>query len=223
MTQQISVVVKTTGVLAIANGQVADPAGNLWNLPNPTNVTSAGVKTVTATADNSNPAAPWPGSSVTLTIENPQAGWLSAVTTGQVTPIEFRTNFPEFANAGTYPDTMIQFWLTTGYKQCRASVWQDELDLGVQLFTAHNCVLEAQAMKQAATGQSPGSIVGPANSKSVDKVSIAYDTGAGTVPGWGNWNLTNYGTRFKWYVDMYGAGGIQIGAGPPIGSPYWGW
>lgn len=142
-----------------------------------------------------------------------------------ITPDQFRANFPEFANAITYPDTMISFWLTVAYKQCRAVVWQDELDLGVQLFTAHNCVLEAQAIKQAQSGQAPGSNVGPANAKAVDKVSVSYDTTAGTVPGWGNWNLTNFGTRFKYYVDMFGAGGIQVGAGCFGGFgfpyPYW--
>lgn len=131
----------------------------------------------------------------------------------QITPATFRQNFPEFSSVTTYPDTMIQFWLTVAYKQCRAVVWQDELDLGVQLFVAHNCALEAQAVKAAKTGGMPGGVVGPANAKSVDKVSVSYDTGAGTVPGWGNWNLTTFGTRFKYYVDMFGAGGIQIGAG----------
>ena len=140
----------------------------------------------------------------------------------QITPANFRVNFPEFANVVTYPDSMISFWLTVAYKQLRACIWQDELDLGVQLFVAHNCVLEAQAIKAANSGQVPGTIVGPANSKSVDKVSVSYDTGAGTVPGWGNWNMSTFGTRFKYYVDMYGAGGIQVGAGPAIGYPYFG-
>lgn len=140
----------------------------------------------------------------------------------QITPADFRVNFSEFASTTTYPNTMIQFWLDVGYKQCRACVWQDELDLGVQLFAAHNCVLEAQAARQTASGQLPGTVVGPANSKSVDKVSVGYDTGAGTVPGWGNWNLTAYGTRFKWYVDLFGAGGIQVGAGG-FGYPYFGY
>ena len=132
---------------------------------------------------------------------------------------QFRANFPEFANVVTYPDTMINFWLTVAYKQVRAVVWQDQTDLGVQLFVAHNCVLEAQAIKAAATGGAPGGVVGPANSKSVDKVSVTYDTTAGTVPGWGNWNLTTFGTRFKYFVDMFGAGGIQVGA-CGIGYPY---
>lgn len=222
MAQQISVVLKTAGALVIANGSVADPAGNLWDLPVAVNVPSGGLVTAIATANAANPQAVFPGSSVVLTIENPQAGWLSAVTPGQVTPVEFRTNFNEFANAANYPDSMIQFWLGIGYKQCRARVWQDELDLGVQLFTAHNCSLEYQAITQAKIGQPPGSIVGPANSKSVDKVSVAYDTGAGTVPGWGNWNMTTFGTRFKYFVDIFGAGGVQVGAGG-LGYPYFGY
>lgn len=137
-----------------------------------------------------------------------------------ITPATFRTNFPEFASVTIYPNTMIQFWLDVAYKQVRRQVWQDQTDLGVQLFVAHNCALEAQAIKAAAAGQIPGTIVGPANSKSVDKVSVSYDTTAGTVPGWGNWNLTNYGTRFKYFVSVFGVGGIQIGAGSGYGRPF---
>lgn len=137
-----------------------------------------------------------------------------------VTVETFRANFPEFASTTTYPNNMISFWLTVAGKQVRAIVWQDETDLGVQLFVAHNCVLEAQALKAARTGGAPGGVVGPANSKSVDKVSVSYDTGAGTVPGWGNWNLTTFGTRFKYFVDMFGAGAIQIGAGCGYGGPF---
>lgn len=138
-----------------------------------------------------------------------------------ITPTTFRTNFPEFASTTTYPNAMVQFWLGVAYQMVRAEVWSTMLDVGVQLFTAHNCVLEAQAARAAATGGVPGGPVGPANNKSVDKVSVGYDTAAGTVPGWGNWNLTTYGTRFKYFVDIFGMGGVQVGADFPIYYPYY--
>lgn len=139
-----------------------------------------------------------------------------------ITAAQFRANFTEFTSATIYPDAMINFWLGVAYKMVRACVWEDMLDVGVQLYVAHNCVLEAQAKKAAATGQAPGTIVGPANSKGVDKVSVSYDIAAGTVPGWGNWNLTTYGTRFKYYVDIFGAGGIEVGVcAPVVPYPYW--
>lgn len=137
-----------------------------------------------------------------------------------IDPAAFRVNFPAFASDVTYPNTMIQFWLDVAYKQVRSQQWGSETDLGVQLFVAHNCVLEAMAVKDSQTGSVVGGRVGPANNKGVDKVSVGYDTGAGTVPGWGNWNLTAYGTRFKYYVDMFGAGMIQSGAGSGVGFPY---
>lgn len=217
MTQQISVLVKTTGVLDIVAGSVADPAGNLWNLPNPTHVPSGGQVTVTAVADAGNANAPWPGSAIPLTIENPQAGWISAATAGQVTPVEFITNFSEFGNAANYPVSQIQFWLNTAYKRLPARPWGDLLDLGAQLYVAHNLALEFQNGKQAGNGIQPGQQTGPLNSKSVDKVAMGYDTGAGSIDGGGNYNLTNYGTRFLELVDIVGVLGTAIIGLPQVG------
>ena len=205
--------------MAIVAGVVADPAGNLWDLPANVNVPSGGQVTVTATADAQNPNAEYPGSSVALTIENPQAGWDSAATPAQVTPVEFITNFPEFGNNAVYPLAQIQFWLNAAYQQVRAQVWQDQTDLGAQLFTAHYLVLAAQAAKAALTGGVPGQNTGAVNNRSVDKVSVGYDTANASVKDAGNWNLTTYGTRFKYFVNMFGAGGIQIGA-CGFGYPY---
>ena len=127
-----------------------------------------------------------------------------------VTAATFRQNFPEFVSDVTYPDTLVEFWLAVAVKQVRAQVWQDQTDLGVQLFTAHQIVLEAAAKKASLTGGTPGQNTGPVNNKSVDKVSIGFDTGASSVEKGGNWNLTTYGTRFKYFVDLFGAGGIQL-------------
>lgn len=210
MTQLISVALKTTGVLAIVAGQVADPAGNLWNLPNPVNVPSGGLVTVTATADAQNPNAEYPGSNVALTIENPQAGWLSAKTPDRVTPVIFVTNFPEFAATATYPVATIQFQLDIGYKQVNAAVWQDEYDLGVQLYAAHLLVLEAQAARTSKTGGLAGIATGVINNKSVDKVSTGFDTITASELDAGHWNLTIYGKRFIRMCRLFGAGGIQL-------------
>lgn len=128
----------------------------------------------------------------------------------QITVAQFRTTFPEFAATARYPDAQVQFWLTLGYKRCRPTPWADLLDEGVQFYTAHNLVLERQAQDSAARGAVPGIATGVINSKSVDKVSLGYDTQAASVEGAGNYNLTTYGTRFMELVNIVGAQAIQV-------------
>ena len=64
--------------------------------------------------------------------------------------------------------------------------------------------------KAASAGGIPGSSSGVQSSKSVDGVSVSYDTTVATVEGAGNLNLTTYGTRFAELRDMFGAGGLQL-------------
>lgn len=127
-----------------------------------------------------------------------------------VTEAQFRVNFPEFTANPPYTTQMIVFWLAVATKQVRACVWQDQVDLGIQLYVAHNCVLEAQAAKAAATGGSPGAATGITNNKSVDKVSVGYDTITAAEADAGNWNLTTYGMRFIHMSRLFGASGIQL-------------
>jgi hypothetical protein len=137
---------------------------------------------------------------------------------------QFRINFPEFSNTLTYPTSGIQFWLNFAYRMLNPGRWMNEIDMGASLFTAHFIALEARSLLESSSGGIPGmGVGGPVSSKSVDKVSISYDTGAGTEPGAGHWNLTNYGTRFIWMVNIFGTGPIQLGAGytPPLNGPAW--
>lgn len=63
----------------ISNGVVVDEAGNLWNLPTSVTIGSGGTTDTTATAQEAGALAL--GSGITLTINNPQLGWQTAVTT----------------------------------------------------------------------------------------------------------------------------------------------
>jgi hypothetical protein len=149
-----------------------------------------------------------------------------------ITAAQFTTDFPEFANPAVYPTGSIQFMLNLAYALLNASRWAAQLDIGAELFCAHWVTLEAKNQAQANVGGMPGTDIGPANSKSVDKVSIGFDIQAGINPGASHWNLTNFGTRFVWMMRMFGAGPVQIGAGgcfnDPLASfnayqgPYWG-
>ena len=122
----------------------------------------------------------------------------------------FRSDFPEFASVVTYPDAQVAFWLGLAGKLHSVDRWGDLLDYGVELFMAHNLSIAARDAKAAATGGVGGGATGLLSSKSVDKVSASYDTGAVTIDGAGNWNLTTYGTRYIQLASMIGAGGVQL-------------
>ena len=126
-------------------------------------------------------------------------------------PTQFRLDFPEFADSIQYPDSLIAFWLGVAASLVNASRWMELTNLGLELVTAHHLVLSARDELATATGGVPGELKGPTSSKSVDKVSISYDTSAATLSDAGMWNLTSYGVRFLGLARMMGAGGYQTG------------
>jgi len=140
-----------------------------------------------------------------------------------VTPQQLRYDYPEFASTSDYPNSQLEYWISIAYLLLDAARWGKLLDLGAALFVAHNIILEARNQAAAASGGVPGQSTGPVSSKSVDKVSVSYDTGSAIEPNAGHWNLTNYGTRFARLVKMFGAGPVQIGAGvsPTLSGPAW--
>ncbi|QEE24583.1 DUF4054 domain-containing protein [Rhodanobacter glycinis] len=123
---------------------------------------------------------------------------------------QFRTDFPEFADAAIYPDATVNLWLGVAQVTLSADRWGALLDLGTELFIAHHLAVGAGNTKAAAAGGIPGSAGGVVSSKSVDKVSVSYDTAAGTLEGGDFWNRTTYGIEFLRYARMMGAGGIQL-------------
>jgi hypothetical protein len=131
-----------------------------------------------------------------------------------ITIAQFRADFPEFASTTKYPDASLTFWLTLGGLLINAGRWGDVVNFGVGLYIAHNLALEALAQRQAAGGGIPGAASGMLNSKSVDKVSAGYDTASVAEEFGGNWNLTTYGQRLYRLMKQFGAGPVQIGAGP---------
>ncbi len=134
-----------------------------------------------------------------------------------VTPASFRADFPAFGDPTRYPDSSVAFWTTVALKFLNADRWGDALDVGTELFVAHNLVLEFQAQTASSNGAAPGMSQGMVNSKSVDKVSVGYDTGSAAELDAGHWNLTIYGQRYVRMSRMMGAGGIQLGV--PCAAP----
>ena len=141
-----------------------------------------------------------------------------------VIPSQLRLDFPEFTDSTKYPDSGLQFYLDFAYRMLNADRFRSNLDMAAELFAAHFIVLESQAQLSSASGSIPGLNSGIMSSKSVDVVSVSYDTGAGIEQGAGHWNLTTYGTRLMWMFRIFGAGGIQIGVGasPPYAGLAWG-
>lgn len=122
----------------------------------------------------------------------------------------FRQQFPEFSDITAYPGELIDLHLAVGALSLDAGVWGDFHDRGLGLFTAHNLVIGARNTATADAGGTPGAVSGPLTSKSVDKVSASYDTGATTYEGAGFWNMTSYGVQLYQLARLIGAGGRQL-------------
>lgn len=127
-----------------------------------------------------------------------------------VTAAQFRTDFPEFASTTQYPDSAVNFWLVWAYKLLNPCRWVDILDLGVELFVAHNLALERAAINQASSGGVPTGVTGNVSSKAVAQVSVSYDNSSSMELDAGHWNLTIWGKRFVRMARMAGAGGVQL-------------
>lgn len=140
-----------------------------------------------------------------------------------ITVLQFRQDYPEFADTSKYSDPLITYWLNIAYQMLSSDRWGPQLDLGAALYTAHNVALEARAIQTAAVGGIPGEATGPKTSKSVDKLSVSYDVGTASEQGAGNWNLTIYGTRLYRLIKLFGAGPVQLGIGtiPPYSGFAW--
>jgi len=136
---------------------------------------------------------------------------------------QFRADYPEFGSTTDFPNSTLQYWIKVAYSMLNAQRWGAQLDIGAELFVAHNVALEAKAAKEAKRGGVPGEQTGPVNSKSVDKVSVGYDTNGAAEENAGHWNLTIYGTRFIRMAKQFGAGPIFVGVGvaPPMNGPAW--
>ncbi|MGI0509052.1 DUF4054 domain-containing protein [Burkholderia sp. ZZQ-2] len=123
---------------------------------------------------------------------------------------QFRQSFPEFNDTTTYPDSLVQFWMTVAVSLVNADRWGELTELGVALVTAHHLALALKDQKTAAVGGVPGQVTGPQSSKAVDKVSASYNTEAVAIKDGGFWNATMYGVRYLSMALMMGSGGMQL-------------
>lgn len=154
---------------------------------------------------------------------------------------QFRADLPEFADTAKFTSSMVNYWIANAALMLRVERWGQSAaspwpvaaqpaaflamyDMGAEQFVAHNLALEARDMAAAAGGGIPGASGGGVQqSKSVDKVSVSYDTQSSAELNAGHWNLTIYGKRFIRLARMFGAGAIQLGVGvaPPYTGQAW--
>jgi hypothetical protein len=127
-----------------------------------------------------------------------------------VTPEQFVNDFPEFADQDAYSKSAITSWLTVGQALMNAARWGVILPMAIELFCAHNLVLERQAQISAKGGHVPGINVGALQAKGLGKASISYDTTAGTIKDAASFNLSTYGTRLMKFMEWFGMGPIQV-------------
>lgn len=125
----------------------------------------------------------------------------------------FRAAFPEFSDTTVYPDAQVTFWLNLAVLLVNATRFGALTDYAISLFIAHNLALERAAAAGGAGGGAPGLTMGAMTGKTIGKVSASYDVSVGLVADGGNWNLTTYGTRFLWLMNLGGMGPAQFGIG----------
>lgn len=136
----------------------------------------------------------------------------------------FRITFPAFTDTSKFPNAQVQIFLNLYAQMVNAERWGELTDLGVYLAVAHNLVLEAQSVKAASVGGTPGNGTGVVTAKSADKLSTSYDVNVAAEQGAGFWNLTTYGQRYWHYTQLFGMGAVQTntpGDQPSYASGAW--
>lgn len=136
-----------------------------------------------------------------------------------MTPTLFRQVYRQFADRESYPDEVLNYWITTATSFLPATRWGTLLDFGVGLFMAHHMTLDARDLLTAGAGGIPGDVRGPATQKSVDKVSQGYDTRAVTWENSAFWNQTRYGVQLINLARQFGVGGFQLGTCGAVFAP----
>jgi hypothetical protein len=131
--------------------------------------------------------------------------------TADITAAQFRALLPEFADSSKFTDEAIDVWLIVATAQLNTTRWGSLYNLGLALFAAHNIVLGRFCTLQALRGGVPGmGGFGLIGSKSINGVSISYNTNLAALQDGGDFNLTLYGIRFLGFARMVGSGGVLI-------------
>jgi hypothetical protein len=122
----------------------------------------------------------------------------------------FRTNFPEFSDINTYPDSLIAFWAAYAQEGISMDRFGDMYPYALALYVAHQLKLAVQNAQISLGGGSSLSS-GIVASKAVGSVSVSYDVEFGSQgANAGYFNLTTYGRMFWSLLMRYGIGPVQL-------------
>ena len=124
----------------------------------------------------------------------------------------FLSYFPEFTNTELYPVNVVETWVVPAAEQMNQYRFGSQYNLAVCLYIAHNVALSARELQASMSGKSVvGDTRGPVASKSVDKVSVAYNNAAASVEGAGAYNATSYGQRLYKLIQSFASGPYYVG------------
>lgn len=162
-------------------------------------------------------------------------GPINSLTNSAITVAQFLADVPELNTTSTtdptkvqIPTSAIQYWLNIATALLNVERWGGSTSttyyLGIEMFTAHNVILEALAQRDMDMAGIPGVATGMVAGKSAADVQINYNNAAVLELDASHYNFTVYGIRFIRLARMFGAGPIQvgIGCGPgPLNGPGW--
>jgi hypothetical protein len=130
--------------------------------------------------------------------------------TCEVTLRQFRHLRREFADSSIYLDEEVQPWLDVANQSLNPWRWRQLFATGVSLLVAHELALSRLVQLQVQRGGAPGIGIGLVSSKSVNGVSVSYNTSIGLIEGGGDLNLTIYGIQLLRLARMVGTGPVQV-------------
>lgn len=124
----------------------------------------------------------------------------------------FRADFPEFASEEKFPTEQVFFYIALGRKLISIDRLGDVWSFALELFVAHNLVLELAAQRAAIKpGSIPGMMggggMGVQTSKKVGSASVTYSDTSNSAyimeKGAGHWGLTVYGLRYLNLIRLF--------------------
>lgn len=150
---------------------------------------------------------------------------MSSLTTPAQLAAQILLDFPWMDTSAVTDPAMAQvspnsilFWATVAFQQLNYSRWTADGDpnttiynLGLEMFVAHNVVLEVLAQRDMDMAGVPGVATGAIAGKSAGDVSLSYNNAATSEVNAGHWNFTIYGLRYINLARQMGAGPLQVG------------
>lgn len=130
---------------------------------------------------------------------------------------DFRAVMPAFTEQ-VIPDEQLQHFIDMAQAVVKEARWHGLWREGMRLYIAHFVTLYLSTPQDAPSRDAlvgAGQMKGAATSKSVDGVSVSFDTSQNAsalndLDGWGAFKLTTYGAQFATLAKAVGKGGMYV-------------